>query len=325
MQDARSFDPAPRTLLPRYRRETGAATAAQFGTRLQAALDALARAGRDPSARAAALDDYQDVAAEAWRSYHQRVVADLDAPITHRLWRRWDALHVDDTPSALDLPETPPHVRERIYAQQRAWRQRSGALRWLLRDLDAGLGPLADRRPNLRILDLACGPGDLTAALAHWARRRKLQLELIAADRDEVALAMTREQLQGLGASVELRQVDPHDLSALASGAVDVVVAWGLLHRLRPEKIARLLVEAQRVAPHGIYLLDMERNPALPGLSRALMPLLYDEAMAREVMHSARVAWSRPDLQLLASLTQVPGLRARRVPPLWTALDNLTA
>jgi SAM-dependent methyltransferase len=324
MEDARSFDPAPPTLWPRFRREVGAAVAAQHGAALRALLDAVAAAGRSPEARARALDAYQDEVARAWRRYHARLLGDPDAPITHRALRRWEALRAQDEPSPLNLPEAPPHLRERLYDQQRALRAATRAGWWLMRDLAPRLEALARTHRPLRVLDLACGAGDLTAALAREARRRGIALELTAADQEEVALQMTREALQGVGADVELRLLAPRDLSALASGAVDLVFGAGLLHRLRPDAIARLLVEARRVSTGGIYLVDLACAPGLASLAR-LLPLAFDEALAQERLLAAQATWSRSDLGFIAALTDTPGLRARLLPLALAALDNLLA
>ncbi len=321
MLDARAFDPSPPSLLPRYRREIGAALVAQHAQTLRSMLDQVAvHKGKD---RAQALDLFEDYITEVWDNYQRSVVGDLDAPLTHRAYRFWSALQIEDTPALLNLPETPTHQQERLYEQIRDLRAHTHTPAQWLATLTPTLNHITEQQNHIRILLLETGPGDLAATLAHWARDRNVTLSLTAADRHPVALEMTKEALQGFAHDVTLPEIDPRDLSQFAHHSFDLVLGMDFLHLMPAASIVRLLVEVQHISVHGFHFQELASLPLLPTATRIACAILYDAMMHREARRAARNAWSRSDLFVMAAMADASGIHVVRNRPFWTIIHNL--
>ena len=71
----------------------------------------------------------------------------------------------------------------------------------------------------LTILDIRCGRGDLSRAIVNWARRRKFEVQILAADRYGRILQMARKKSAGYPEiTYEIRDItDPMFLQAQQS------------------------------------------------------------------------------------------------------------
>jgi trans-aconitate methyltransferase len=158
------------------------------------------------------------------------------------------------------------------------------------------------RGPAPRVLDLACGPGSLSAALIE----KLPEASIVAVDKDPVLLAIASEALGGAG-DITIRAADLDGLDWLEQldGAFDAVVSSTALHWLAPDALARLYFGlAGRVAPGGLLLnadhllYDALAQPELHRLAR-----LDDEANQAAAFGAGTDSWdqwwalaqSRPD------------------------------
>lgn len=123
-----------------------------------------------------------------------------------------------------------------------------------------------------RVLDLACGPGSLTAAIIAGLP----DAQVTAVDKDPVLLAIASDVFADRS-SVVVRAADLDEVSWLGElvGPFDAVVSSTALHWLRPEVLARLYLQlADLVAPNGLFLnadhllYDPIATPALVELAR---------------------------------------------------------
>jgi len=103
--------------------------------------------------------------------------------------------------------------------------------------------------PDLVVVDLGCGTGEVVAALAPVCAK------VIGVDHEEAMLEVARARTKGLGA-VDLRQAALEDLP-LPDGSVDAALCMLVLHHVADP--ARILAEARRVLrPRGrVVVLDM--------------------------------------------------------------------
>src|SRR5262245_40047858 len=129
------------------------------------------------------------------------------------------------------------------------------ALRWI-RELDLS--------PNARILEVGCGAGLVTAALARSG------YTVDAVDSTPAMLQLTRNEAihQGVQDRVRIRSADVHALP-FAAHAFDLVIAIGVIPWLHSEHLA--LQEMQRVLKPGGHLLVTADNNGR--LDRVLDPL----------------------------------------------------
>lgn len=161
----------------------------------------------------------------------------------------------------MDDPACDPVALDRTYAQfslvnrsLSGWR---GLYRRLLRP---ALREAVAARGQATLLDLGSGGGDVTRALAQWARADGLRVRVTGADPDPRAGAFAR---RGDGAGTG---VDPRWVSALSSELVaagdryDVVVSNHVLHHLDDAALTALLADsavlARSLAVHG----DLRRS-----------------------------------------------------------------
>jgi SAM-dependent methyltransferase len=162
-----------------------------------------------------------------------------------------------------------------------------------------------------RALDLGCGPGRHTVALA------KIGFETSATDVSPTALAHCRDWLAAQGLSATLREADMRELP-FSAGAFDLVVSYNVIYHATRAGVAATLAEIDRVlAPGGtlfvtfigtndVKLADY-RARALAGQGLELEPNTYripndpdedgdlphhfvDEAEARELLAAFAVA-----------------------------------
>ncbi len=102
---------------------------------------------------------------------------------------------------------------------------------------------------GIRVADLGCGPGDLTAHLAEAGAR------VVAVDREPKMLETAARRVEGL-AHVELRRGELED-PPLAAGEVDLALFCLVLHHIADPAKA-LAAAARALAPGGaIVVLDM--------------------------------------------------------------------
>ena len=107
------------------------------------------------------------------------------------------------------------------------------------------------RRP-LRALDLGCGSGNVTRHLV------ELEMEVVAADVSPQFLGQIQQRF-GTGARVSTLQINGQDLREIASGSLDLVCAYSVLHHV-PNYLAMVEEACRTLRPGGVLYLDHEAN-----------------------------------------------------------------
>lgn len=167
-------------------------------------------------------------------------------------------------------------------------------------------------QPNpLRVLDVACGGGDILTRLARRAIRADLRFELTGIDRSEVAVAAATETATGLG----IRFAVADALAGGWPGEYDAIVSSLFLHHLDDDDAVLLLHRMAAAAKCLILVNDLRRSTggyALAWVGTRLLsrsPVVHFDGPA-----SVAGAWTTAEVGRLATAA---GLAGATVEPRW--------
>jgi SAM-dependent methyltransferase len=132
---------------------------------------------------------------------------------------------------------------------------RSTVLMWP--DLEASVRRCAAR--PLRVLDVACGGGDVLIALWHRAKRAGLRVELVGCDVSPAAVQFASEAAARAEAPIAFFRHDVTD-DPLPDG-FDMVMSTLFLHHLDDEEAIAFLRDAAAKAHDRLVIQDLVRSP----------------------------------------------------------------
>jgi len=124
------------------------------------------------------------------------------------------------------------------------------------------LGDIRDKR----ILELGCGNGNLTRALANRGA------DILAIDISLAAVEATRKSCGKFIGKVDVQQVDANDLSHMTK-SFDIVVGELILHHLDCKKAVRGIYQVLESNGRAVFVEPLAHNPIL-NLWRKLTPNL---------------------------------------------------
>ncbi len=162
----------------------------------------------------------------------------------------------DRQPELMDDPTLDPGLHQQALLGLRRVHWISGTVSTIWKPICQ----LAQQTPEtpLRVLDVACGGGDLTVALAQRAQRSGLSVEVSGCDISETALTFA-------ATSAAAKRVDVHFFSTdvistpLPSG-YDIVCCSLFLHHLDDGDAVRLLTSMQKAASRMVLVSDLSRS-----------------------------------------------------------------
>jgi 2-polyprenyl-3-methyl-5-hydroxy-6-metoxy-1,4-benzoquinol methylase len=221
-----------------------------------------------------------------------------------------DLSHRRAAPELMDAPDLEPErhatalralarVNVLSLTAERVWKRVTGL---------AGEG-----RMPVRVLDLACGGGDVAVAVAHRARRSGLPVEVHACDMSSVALGQARERADRRGVSVRFFQFDV--LEAPIPKGFDLVCSSLFLHHLtedQGEAVLRNMAEAGR----SLLVQDLVRSRIGYALAVATLRAITRSEVARiDGERSVRAAFTVPEVREMARRAGLAGARVNRCWP----------
>lgn len=125
-------------------------------------------------------------------------------------------------------------------------------LSWLGRAIPAGYGG-----PPLTVVDIGCGYGDLLRAMRRWARRRRLDLNLIGVDLNPESIRIAQAATDPADA-IEYQAVDVFKLAE--TRPVDLMVSSLVTHHFTDGEIVEFLRMMEKMARRGWAISDLQRN-----------------------------------------------------------------
>ncbi len=165
----------------------------------------------------------------------------------------------------MDRPELPRDDHERALcgiARINRWSLTSRRVWRRLRQLAA-----VHRLDRLRVLEAACGDGNLSIDLARRAKRAGASIELTGFDVSAVAVACAQRNAAAAG----LDNVTFFRADALADdlgGEYDIAVSSLFLHHLAEDAAVRLLCRLRNVSRYAVIMDDVRRSTSGYWLAR---------------------------------------------------------
>jgi 2-polyprenyl-3-methyl-5-hydroxy-6-metoxy-1,4-benzoquinol methylase len=166
------------------------------------------------------------------------------------------------------------------------------------------LRPLIDfaqwrRLTSIRLLDVACGGGDVPIALKALAADRGLHIDLTLCDRSLAALDYARKQAERAGLSVQTTQGDVVD--RLPEGILDVVTNSLFLHHLTEADVVAALANMHATAGRLLLISDLRRSRLGWIAAQVGCRLLSGSAIVHyDGPVSVRAAWTTDELADMA-------------------------
>lgn len=199
----------------------------------------------------------------------------------------------------MDRPDCDPVLLWRTYQQfplvnavVSGWR---GVYRELLRPALPGTG-------TVTILDIGCGGGDITRALARRAARDGFDVKVTGIDPDRRAYRFAaRHSPHHAGTMVDFEQASSSELVAQGR-TFDVVVSNHVLHHLSPGELELLLADSELLATGVAVHADLRRSRTASLLfGAATLPLAGTSFIRRDGLTSIRRSYLPAELEAVVS------------------------
>lgn len=212
-------------------------------------------------------------------------------------------------PEIMDAPDLPdPRFTETLQGLKRVnLVTRSAAFMWP--DLKAA----SEQRPNapLRMLDVACGGGDVLITLFHWAKRARIRVEFAGCDVSPVAVRFASEATARAGAPIEFFRLDVMR-EQLPSG-FDMIMSTLFLHHLEEGDAIAFLRDAAAKAGGRLVIQDLVRSAMSYWVARlGTSILLLNDICRLDGRTSVEGAFTRDEAK---ALTRKAGLTDAEVVP----------
>ena len=212
-------------------------------------------------------------------------------------------------PEWMDQPGLDPAAHTQALEGLRRINALSGAVGSLL----APIRSLARERNGqaLRVLDLACGGGDNTIALAERARREGLTVRVDGCDLSPQAVAMASRSSRERGLDGVFFQADA--LKDPLTDNYDVILCTLFLHHLDDEAAVDLLSRMGRASRQLVLINDLIRSPLGYGLAWVGCRLLSRSPIVHfDGPVSVQGAFRLPEVRDLAARAGLDGAVIRR-------------
>ncbi|WP_026533062.1 class I SAM-dependent methyltransferase [Arthrobacter sp. H41] len=173
------------------------------------------------------------------------------------------------------------------------------------------LRPHLSAAPSCSLLDVGSGGGDVPRALARWARRDGLDLDITAIDPDERAhaFAVAQPQVPGL----TFRRAFSSELVA-EGRTFDAVISNHLLHHLSPGEFSGLLRDTEQLSTGIAVHSDIVRHRVAYGLFSAGTLPLRGSFIRTDGLTSIRRSYTTAELRACLEEEHSTGWSVRSFP-----------
>lgn len=206
------------------------------------------------------------------------------------------------------------HVNRLSLTARRVWAEvrRLDRERGRLRAARGQAGPAGQRRAPerpVRVLDIACGGGDVLREVGALAHRHRVAVELHGCDISDLALEEARLRAPDL----HFFRLDVRDDSL--PGGYDLLCSSLFLHHLADREAVQLLRSMKEATSGSLLVEDLRRSRLGYGLARLGLARLTRSEVARvDGPRSVRAAFRVDEVRQLCAHAHMDGARVR---PCW--------
>lgn len=167
------------------------------------------------------------------------------------------------------------------------------------------------RNRPLRVLDLACGSGDVMLGLWRRASRHNIPVTVVGLDRSSLAVDQARARAQRAGAPLDFQVGNVLEIEY--ERQFDVVTSSLFLHHLRESEAVCLLSRMAAATSHLVLINDLRRSVAGLLLAEAASRLLTRSPVVHvDAARSVAGAFSAAELRDLADRANLTGATVTR-------------
>ena len=182
------------------------------------------------------------------------------------------------------------------------------------------LGQSQTQSQPLRVLDIACGAGDLPIQLSNYFARRALKVELHGLDVSDLAVSYASKKNDEAQANCQFSKLDV--ITEELPEGFDIIMTSLFTHHLDPPEIEALLAKMAHSARQMVLVNDLERSRvSLLSVSLATQILTKSEVVRHDGPASVRAAFTA---QEMLEMAQKAGLTSARVTRRWPCRMLLT-
>jgi 2-polyprenyl-3-methyl-5-hydroxy-6-metoxy-1,4-benzoquinol methylase len=212
---------------------------------------------------------------------------------------------MDDPTLDRDLHLAALRGLERLNALSNSKQILAGPIEMLVRQL--GL-----ERP-LKVLDIACGAGDVAIQLSKYFARQALKIDIHGLDVSDLAISHASKKNNEAGANCQFSKLDV--MSEALPDGYDIITTSLFTHHLDPPQIEMLLAKMADRARHMVLVNDLERSRfSLLSVYLATRVLTSSEVVRHDGPASVRAAFTAKEMLEMA---QRAGLSSAKIQCQW--------
>jgi len=208
-----------------------------------------------------------------------------------------------DRTEHLDDPDFPAEIKLKMVRALHNFNRLFRSYPAFLRILEPLLHKISRRQKRpVRLLELACGSGEFTLALAKLVARRGLPVEITGSDYIPAYVDSGNRMARERGVPAKFRLVNAFDMQTVEPGAYDVMFIAQSLHHFSPGQLAMMIAQSCGRATSAFVGVDGYRSIPLLLVVPGPAVLTLRRAYVHDALVTARRLYPQAELELIGRL-----------------------